>query len=145
MTRVPQGSFGCYWERLSNLSGDFEAIIANDNVNPGAQAIVELVAGDEAFSSDGCGDWTLFAPPATPAAAFGEGTWMVNQQIVPGRYRSRGDPEGFGCYWERQSAVSGGFETIIANDNVEGSAIVDVAPSDFSFKSNGCGRWRLVE
>ena len=130
---------------MSDLSGDFEAILANDNVSPGAQAIIELVAGDEAFSSDGCGDWTIFLPPDQPATAFGEGTYLVNQQFVPGRYRSSGDPDAFGCYWERQSGVSGAFENIIANDNVEGSAIVDIAPSDFSFKSSGCGDWSLAQ
>ena len=109
--------------------------------------LVELKASDEAFSSSDCGDWTIYLPPAEPAAAFGEGSFIVGQDIVPGRWRSAGgDEEGFGgCYWERLSDVSGEFGGIIANDNVEGSAIVDIAPTDFAFNSSDCGEWSLVE
>ena len=50
--------------------------------------------------------------------------------VVPGRYRS--EPiNGFGCYWARLSGVSGEFADILANANVaEGSAIVQIKPSD---------------
>jgi hypothetical protein len=47
--------FGCYWERLSDVSGDFSAIIANSNLSPGSQGIVEIEATDVAFNSSGCG------------------------------------------------------------------------------------------
>lgn len=115
-------------------------------MGPGAQAIVELLATDEAFSSTRCGDWTVYLPPDQPTSSFGEGTWIVNQQIVPGRYRSTGPgPDDFGCYWERLSGVTGDFATIIANANTEGPTIVDIAPSDFAFSSSRCGDWSLVD
>jgi hypothetical protein len=57
-TRVPEDSFGCYWERTKDDSGDFDSIIANDNVNPGARASVTVKRG-EFFKSNGCGTWTM--------------------------------------------------------------------------------------
>ena len=48
----------CYWERLSGLSGEFDDIIVNDITTEGA-AIVSIAPTDVAFSSDGCGTWTL--------------------------------------------------------------------------------------
>jgi hypothetical protein len=43
-----------YWARLSSLSGDFDSIIANDNVT--GVATVEIKASDVAFETDGV--WT---------------------------------------------------------------------------------------
>jgi hypothetical protein len=57
-TRVPEDSFGCYWERTKDDSGDFDSIIANDNLNPGARASVTVKRG-EFFKSNGCGTWTM--------------------------------------------------------------------------------------
>lgn len=52
--RAPGGD-RCYWERLSGASGDLDDILANDlaPTNP----VVEIAAGDYAFTSDRCGDW----------------------------------------------------------------------------------------
>ena len=52
---VPPGE-GCYWKRLSGLSGEFGDIIANDFTENPAQ--VEIKATDYAFSSDDCGTWS---------------------------------------------------------------------------------------
>lgn len=41
--------------------------------------------------------------------------------------------------------MTGGFEDILANDNVEGPTIVDIGASDFSFGSSGCGEWSRAE
>ncbi|MEV6794444.1 hypothetical protein AB0M87_21200 [Streptomyces sp. NPDC051320] len=46
--------FGCYWARLKNASGEFDAIIANDNLQgPGR---VTLNKG-EYFKTQRCQDW----------------------------------------------------------------------------------------
>lgn len=45
---------GCYWERLKNTSGDFDAIIANGN---GGNQIVTIKRTDKAFSTQRCGEW----------------------------------------------------------------------------------------
>jgi hypothetical protein len=141
---VPQSSFNCYWARLSDLSGGFDAIISNDNVDPGGQALVEISGDDEAFESNGCGRWSLYLPPATPAVEFGEGTWMVGEQIAPGRYRSSGPEADGNCYWARLKGLGGNFRDIAANDNQSGPTVVDISPSDRAFESSGCGTWAQV-
>jgi hypothetical protein len=57
-TRVPDDSFNCYWARLTGTSGQFSDIIANNNVNPGGQAVVTIGRNDVAFETNGCGTWT---------------------------------------------------------------------------------------
>ncbi|MDQ1105439.1 hypothetical protein [Nocardioides zeae] len=52
-----EGGDYCYWERLSGLSGEFDDLIANDNVT--GPAIVSISPGDAAFSTNRCGTWTL--------------------------------------------------------------------------------------
>ncbi len=42
------------------------------------------------------------------------------------------------CYWERQSAFGGGFEVIIANENLQGPGVVTIDASDTGFKTSGC-------
>lgn len=46
----------CYWERLKNPSGEFDAIISNGNTT--GPAYVTLKKG-EFVSSEGCNNWTL--------------------------------------------------------------------------------------
>lgn len=58
-TTVPNASIGCYWARLSGLSGEFDDIIANGIGEPGAQQVVEIASEDEAFETEGCGTWEL--------------------------------------------------------------------------------------
>jgi hypothetical protein len=50
------GGTTCYWQRMRGFSGTFTDIIANDNTGP--STIVEIGAGDKAFSSSRCGTWT---------------------------------------------------------------------------------------
>jgi hypothetical protein len=56
-TYQAEGGEGCYWERLSGVSGEFNDIIANDLAT--GSAIVEILESDYAFNSFGCGEWTL--------------------------------------------------------------------------------------
>ena len=53
---APGGAF-CYWERLSGTSGEFTDIIANDLGD--SQHVVTVDGGDVAFSTDGCGEWSV--------------------------------------------------------------------------------------
>ncbi|WP_328951351.1 hypothetical protein OG778_30365 [Streptomyces sp. NBC_00184] len=51
----PSGDFGCYWARLKDASGEFDAIIANNNLSgPGR---VTLNKG-EYFQTTMCQEWT---------------------------------------------------------------------------------------
>lgn len=129
----------CYWERLAGLGGDFDDLIANRLVT--GQAIVEVDPTDVAFSSSGCGRWEPYAPPATPATTFGPGDWAVNEQIVPGTYRSDASE---GCYWERATAFLGDLEDIVTNGSPQGEALVEISGADARFSSTRCGSWTKV-
>lgn len=51
------GGDGCYWERLSGMSGDFDDIITNDFSE--GQSYVTIDPSDVAFSSSFCGTWEM--------------------------------------------------------------------------------------
>ena len=69
--------------------------------------------------------------PARPVGILGNGTWLVGDQIEPGRHRFYTD---LSCYWARLSGFGGTVDDIHANGNVSGQFIVDVLPSDTGFE-----------
>ncbi|MFF3842430.1 hypothetical protein [Streptomyces sp. NPDC001930] len=133
---------GCYWERAKNASADPDAILANDNVT--GTSYVEIKATDKLFKSSGCGTWEAVDAKAkgTPGTTLkGDGgMFKVGVDIAPGTYRSTGNKDAE-CYWERAKDASHGTDSILANDNATGTAIVKVSASDAYFKSSGCGDW----
>ncbi|TQL77706.1 hypothetical protein FB566_3269 [Stackebrandtia endophytica] len=54
---VPEDSYLCYWERLSDTTGDFEDIITNGIAEAGDEVMVTIEESDRAFGSEGCGSW----------------------------------------------------------------------------------------
>ena len=130
----------CYWERLKNFSGGFNAIIANGS-SIGGPIIIRIEKSDRGVSADGCGDWSddIETPITQSRTAFSDGTYIVGVDISPGTYRVDADN---GCYWERLRDFSGDFNSIIANDNTKGATIVKVAAADAGFSSQRCGDWR---
>ena len=78
-------------------------------------------------------DWA-----ATPNEAFGDGTWLVGDDIQPGRYRVVAEGS---CYWARLSGVTGDLDDIITNEIGSGPTYVQILPTDVAFKSTGCGMW----
>lgn len=75
---------------------------------------------------------------------FGDGQYIVGVDIEPGRYKNDEVSSGFG-YWARLSGFSGKLDDIIANDNIEGSVIVEISPNDFGFETNGAGTWTKID
>jgi Protein of unknown function (DUF2510) len=71
----------------------------------------------------------------------GSGTFLVGSDIKPGTYRS---VDNSFCYWARLSGVSGDLNDILANDNVEGQALVQIEGSDEAFETNGCNEWTKI-
>lgn len=128
---------GCYWERLSGFSGEFDELIANNNAV--VHDVVEIMSSDAAFDSD-CGPWYELTPLDTLLPSIPQGRWVVGVHIEAGTYQAEG---GDTCYWERLSGVSGEFDDLIANDLPSGSAIVEISPDDYAFNSSGCGEWTL--
>lgn len=137
---IPSGN--CYWERLDGFSGDFEDIKANGN-HDGYPVIVDVLAEDEGFRSEGCGWWTSTLDPLTdPMDDRGDGFYRVGEEMAPGTWQaSAGDT----CYWERLGGFTGELEDINANGNPRDTVIVEVQEGDVGFHTSGCGTWILLE
>lgn len=122
----------CYWERLKDLSGTLDSIIANENAE--GLFYVEILPSDRAFSTD-CEVRAIgeIPPPSSPLTKLPPGMYLVGRDILPGLYRGQA-PRGDWCYWERLSSATGDFYSILANDNAEGQYFVSVAPSDFAVR-----------
>ncbi|MFD9519417.1 hypothetical protein [Streptomyces sp. NPDC059979] len=137
---------GCYWERSKDSSGEIDSIIANDNV-VGA-SYVTIAATDKIFKSSDCKDWEAVDPQAaggSPKTEFSgkAGMLKVGTDIAPGTYKSAGPAEeGGGCYWERAKSAGHDVDSIIANENPTGPAVVTIAAGDAYFKTTGCADWK---
>ncbi len=60
MWRNDDSSQFCYWERLSGYSWELGDIIANEFSS--SIQTVQVGAGDVAFHTDRCGNWTHLGP-----------------------------------------------------------------------------------
>ncbi|MFD8199030.1 hypothetical protein ACWDTR_21945 [Streptomyces sp. NPDC003470] len=133
----------CYWERAKDASGELDSLLANDNVT--GTSYVTVQATDKFFKSNGCGDWEAVDPKAkgTPAATMSGdgGMFAVGTDIAPGTYKSTGNTDDM-CYWERTKDAAHSLESIIANNNVSGTAVVRISASDAYFKTVGCSDWK---
>lgn len=132
----------CYWERAEDASGDTDSLLANDHVS--GASYVTVKAGDKIFKSSGCKDWEAVdakaqGSPATKMAGDG-GMFKVGTDIAPGTYRSTGNTDDL-CHWERVKDAEHGLDSILANDNVTGTAVVTISTNDAYFKTTGCKDW----
>ena len=50
------GITGCYWERLSDVSGRFDVLLADDNAS--GQPYAKILPTDVASSTDDCRMWS---------------------------------------------------------------------------------------
>jgi hypothetical protein len=133
----------CYWERAKDASGDTDSLLANDNVS--GTSYVTVKATDKIFKSSGCKDWEAVdakaqGSPATKMAGNG-GMFRVGVDIAPGTYKSTGNKDDM-CYWERTKDAEHGLDSILANDNVTGTAVVTISAKDAYFKTTGCTDWK---
>lgn len=78
--------------------------------------------------------------PTGPVDTFGEGTYVVGDEIEPGTYRTSGPAGSAPCYWARLSNTSG-EDDIVANDLTDGPTTVTIKSSDEAFESHRCGQW----
>jgi len=127
----------CYWERLSDLSGNFSSIISNNNGI--GQFYVEIKDSDYAFTT-GCSVFHIDSVPIPTnfLTELSPGTYLIGRDIKAGLYKGQaGDSIEDSCYWERLSAVTGSFSAIRANGNAIGSFYVEVSPTDFALNI-GC-------
>lgn len=79
--------------------------------------------------------------PTGPRTTVGSGTYVVGEDVEPGRYKTPG-PDGSSwrdsCYWERARDDSGAFSSIIANDNIEGPGSLTVKAGEVLKLSGPC-------
>ena len=133
----------CYWERAKDASGEMDSLLANDNVT--GTSYVTVKATDKLFKSSDCNDWEAVDEKAkgSPAARMSGdgGMFAVGADIAPGTYKSTGNTDD-SCYWERTKDADHGVESIVANDNVNGTAVVRISASDAYFKTTGCKDWK---
>ncbi|WP_406216869.1 hypothetical protein [Streptomyces canus] len=133
----------CYWERAKDASGEMDSLLANDNVT--GTGYVTVKATDKLFKSSDCNDWEAVDKKAkrSPAARMSGdgGMFAVGADIAPGTYQSTGNTDD-SCYWERTKDAGHDVESILANDNVNGTAVVRISASDAYFKTNGCKDWK---
>jgi hypothetical protein len=134
----------CYWARLSDLTGNFDALLANDNSI--GQFYVEVQDDDYALETQ-C-ELILFSSLPEPSGEFPKqilpGTYIVGRDIQTGTYRGEAGADILeSCYWARLNNLSGDFNALIANDNSNGQFYVQILESDFAL-STAC-ELELVE
>lgn len=140
--RNSDSSGSCYWERLSGFGGSLDEIIAN-SFDDSIQT-VQIMPGDAGFSSERCGTWStdLHPPSSGPSQPFGDGTWLVGEEIAPGLWRNS-DSSG-SCYWERLNGFGGRLDDIIDNEFSDSIQTVQISASDVGFSSDRCGTWTKI-
>ncbi|MEU9985915.1 hypothetical protein AB0E10_03735 [Streptomyces sp. NPDC048045] len=130
----------CYWDRAEDTKGETESLPANDHVN--GTSYVTIKATDKIFKSGGCRDREAVGPrtKGTPASSTdgNGGMFKIGTDIAPGTYKSPGSADD-SCYWERTKDAEHGLNSVMANNNVAGTAVVTISQTDSCFKTNGCG------
>jgi hypothetical protein len=101
---------------------------------------VTIKATDKIFTSTDCKDWSVAGKdePASPKTSMGDGMYKVGTDIAAGTYKAKG---GESCYWERTKDALHDVDSILANDNVTGQAVVTITAKDAYFKTADCGTW----
>jgi hypothetical protein len=80
-------------------------------------------------------------PPGPKTTIDHDGTYAVGSDIAPGVYSSAG-PVGAGtCYWKRLGNPDG---NLIDNALSKKPQVVQIDPTDKSFKTSGCQPWQLT-
>lgn len=145
-SQLPPGTYrtrsddaGCYWERLSNFSGNDDII---DNSFSNFHTVVTIRSSDVGFKTSGCAQWTndLSALTVSRLNPFGQGVWIVNTDIEPGTWTA---PGGSSCYWERMANFAD-ENSILANDFDTVNPVVTISPTDAGFDTTNCGTWTRV-
>jgi hypothetical protein len=116
-------------------------------------AIAGLLLAGWAASAGVAGADPEPTPPPAPAASPGppppgpkttidhDGTFAVGTDIAPGTYSSAGPVGDGACYWKRLGNPDG---NLIDNALSKKPQVVQIDPTDKSFKTSGCQPWQLT-
>lgn len=140
--RTVEFTTDCYWTRLRGFDSGLRDLIAS-NVGSGYQ-LVAIGPRDAGFDSVNCGEWTADLRPVTGSPTeFGEGTYRVGTDLLPGTYRAS---QGESCAWLRLSGF--GFTRLDILERGFGKAgdppMVEIRATDAGFSASGCGTWTKV-
>lgn len=69
-----------------------------------------------------------------------DGTYTVGTDLVPGVYTTAGPVKNGTCYWKRLG--NAGTNDIIDNSMSKKPQVVQIAPTDKAFKTDGCQPWQ---
>lgn len=135
----------CYWERLKDLTGSLDSIIANSNSI--GKFYIEVLGSDKALTTS-C-ELSFLPKLPNPVTEFSQeiqsGMYLVGIDIKPGTYKGQaGEEITESCYWARLRDALDSIDSIIANDNGIGQFYVKVEPNDFAFLTD-CKLERIDE
>ena len=134
---------GCFFERLSGLSGNISDTIANNFLSfKPPQWIVDIKSSDKAFSTDAdCGTWNQ-SQKGGQMTNIVPGMWLVGSQVSAGLYKANVNA---GCYWERLRNFSNStLDGVIANGFISsaGQQFLEPRAGDAGVDSDDdCGTW----
>jgi len=109
-----------------------------------------IAAAAVAAAGWAAGAGAAVADPSTPAPAPApktaidhDGTYTVGTDIAPGTYTSAGPAAGATCYWKRVGGPDG--STTLDNAMSSKPQVVEIDPTDKSFKTDGCQPWQISD
>jgi hypothetical protein len=82
-------------------------------------------------------------PPPPSATMPGDGTFVIGTapgQWAPGTWQTSG-ASGTDCYWATLNDLTGGINSIAANNNVTGPTVITVSPGLAGVQVSGCNPW----
>lgn len=134
------GGTDCFFERLSDFSGEPHGTIASFT-SPGGPRYVEIKDTDAGFNSEKCVPWAEADGPfdkhiGAVDGAFTQGDYRVGTDVDAGTYEASVTT---GCVWQRLSGFGSEDSDIIASDTDNPSVTIDA--SDVGFRTWGCGTW----
>lgn len=125
----------CYIEVASDSSGEFDSIVANDNITTHTYVTVE---DGQYFKIQG-GKFRLESEvsPYTPKdGKYEAGEYKVGKDIPAGEYKVTSE-EGKSAYIEVVSNSNGTFDSIVTNDNFTGDTYITVSDGQYLKVQNG--------
>jgi hypothetical protein len=134
---VATGGDECHYQRLGDLDRAYDQVIVRGLLD---RPVIEIMAGDGGFRTEGCGSWTPIERYAGPAGTEmpGDGIWLVGEDVVPGTYEAEG---GEWCLWQRLDAFAPELDSVIQGGS---NRRATVESGDVAFVTEGCGAWTRV-
>lgn len=122
-----------YFEIDKDSTGSFDSIVANDNFSN--RSIISVSDG-QYLKFTGAQAYPIAEAPSvdTSSGILKEGMYIVGKEFPAGEYKV--EAEGSSGYYETDKDSTHGFNSILANDNFEGTIYVTVKSGQYLKLSN---------